>query len=164
MKMTTSTSSTLNQKRVSGFTLVEVLIALVILSIGMLGIAGLYVHSLQAGSTSLFRHHAVTLAGDIADRIRANPRAGAAYAGAGANNNCVNGTANCTRAAMAANDIFLWNLQAAATLPDDGTLPNGAVQVIFDNSVSPPEYQVIISWTQTGVIQTYGIIIPVLPI
>ena len=66
--------------RVSGFTLVEVLIALVILSVGMLGIAGLYVHSMQAGRTSIFRHHAVTLAGDIADRIRANPRAGPAYA------------------------------------------------------------------------------------
>ena len=75
--------------RNSGFTLIEVLIALIIMSVGMLGIAGLYVHSMKAGSTSLFRHHAVTLAGDVADRIRANPRAGAAYALAGANNNCV---------------------------------------------------------------------------
>ena len=59
---------------VGGFTLVEVLIALVIMSVGMLGIAGLYVHTMQAGRTSILRHHAVTLAGDIADRIRANPR------------------------------------------------------------------------------------------
>ena len=62
-------------RKSKGFSLVEVLIALVIMSVGMLGIAGLYVHSMQAGRTSLFRHHAVTLAGDIADRIRANPRA-----------------------------------------------------------------------------------------
>ena len=34
----------------SGFSLVEVMIALVILSVGMLGIAGLYVQSLQAGN------------------------------------------------------------------------------------------------------------------
>ncbi|MCG8370161.1 MAG: type IV pilus modification protein PilV, partial [Proteobacteria bacterium] len=66
-----------------GFSLVEVLIALIIMSVGMLGIAGLYVQSMQAGRTSMLRHHAVTLAGDIADRIRANPAAGAAYAGAG---------------------------------------------------------------------------------
>ena len=63
-------------KKASGFTLIEVLIALIILSVGMLGIAGLYVHSMQAGRTSILRHNAVTLAGDIADRIRANPRAG----------------------------------------------------------------------------------------
>ena len=48
-----------------GFSLVEVLIALIIMSVGMLGIAGLYVQSLQAGRTSLFRHHSVTLAGRV---------------------------------------------------------------------------------------------------
>lgn len=166
MKLRTAKSLTPGKRnRNRGFTLVEVLIALIILSIGMLGIAGLYVHSLQAGSTSLFRHHAVTLAGDIADRIRANPRAGATYAARpGANNSCVSGTVSCTRDEMAANDVFVWLQQAAGTLPDDGTLPNGPVQVIFNNAVSPPEYQVIISWTQTGSVLTYSITIPVLPI
>jgi type IV pilus assembly protein PilV len=142
----------------SGFTLVEVLIALVIMSIGMLGIAGLYVHSMQAGSTSLFRHHAVTLAGDIADRIRANPRAGAAYALAGANNNCVAGGIDCTPAEMAANDIFLWDQQAAATLP------NGAVNVVFNNGVNPPTYQITVTWTQPGEALNYTVTIPVLGI
>ena len=166
MKLSTANSSTpLRRSRDRGFTLVEVLIALVIMSIGMLGIAGLYVHSLQAGSTSLFRHHAVTLAGDIADRIRANPRAGATYALLpGANNGCIDGTASCTRDEMAGSDVFIWLQQAAATLPNDGTLPNGPVQVLFNNAVSPPEYQVIISWTQTGTVLTYSITIPVLPI
>ena len=66
-----------------GFSLVEVLIALVIMSVGMLGIATLFVQGMQAGRTSMFRHNAVILVGDVADRIRANPTAGAAYAGAG---------------------------------------------------------------------------------
>ena len=105
-------------KRVGGFTLVEVLVALIILSVGMLGIAGLYVHSMQAGRTSIFRHHAVTLAGDVADRIRANPRAAIAYSQAGGNNNCVNGGVDCTPVQMAANDIDLWDQQAADTLPN----------------------------------------------
>ena len=61
-----------------GFSLVEVLVALVVVSVGMLGIAGLYVNGMQAGRTATFSHHAVTLAGDVADRIRANPRAAAA--------------------------------------------------------------------------------------
>jgi type IV pilus assembly protein PilV len=141
--------------RVQGFTLVEVLIALVILSIGMLGIAGLYVHSMQAGRTSLFRHHAVTLAGDVADRIRANPRAGAAYEGGGANSNCVSGGINCSPAQMAANDIFLWKQQSR------DTLPTGDVTIVFDNTVVPSTYQITVFWTEPGVNLSYSITIPV---
>ena len=145
-------------RKVDGFTLVEVLIALVILSVGMLGIAGLYVHSMQAGRTSVFRHHAVTLAGDIADRIRANPRAAASYGLAGANNNCVNGGVDCTPAQMAANDIFTWDQQAV------DTLPAGNVTVVFDNTVVPPTYQITVSWIEPGENMSYSITIPVLGI
>ena len=145
-------------KRMQGFNLVEVLIALIIMSVGMLGIAGLYVHSMQAGRTSLFRHHAVTLAGDVADRIRANPRALGAYALAGADNNCVSGGINCTPAAMAANDIFLWQQQAV------DTLPTGAVAIVFNNALVPPTYQITVSWTEPGQAMNYSITIPVFPI
>ncbi len=144
--------------RVGGFTLVEVLIALVILSVGMLGIAGWYVHSMKAGRTSVFRHNAVTLAGDIADRIRANPRAAAAYGLAGANNACVDGGIDCTPAQMAANDIFLWDQQAT------DALPNGTVTVVFDNTVAPPTYQITVAWTEPGENMNYSITIPVLGI
>lgn len=141
-----------------GFTLIEVLISLIIMSVGMLGIAGLYVHSMQAGRTSVLRHNAVILAGDIADRIRANPRAGGAYGLAGANNNCVAAGIDCTIGEMAAHDIFLWDQQAAATLP------NGQVNVVFDNAVVPPTYQITITWTEPGEVLNYTITIPVLGI
>ena len=146
------------RKSVGGFTLVEVLIALVIMSVGMLGIAGLYVHTMQAGRTSILRHHAVTLAGDVADRIRANPRAGAAYGLAGGNNACVDGGVNCTAAQMAANDIFLWGRQASDALPD------GSVTVVFDNSFVPPTYRITVAWIEPGENMTYSITIPVLGI
>ena len=147
-------------KRMQGFNLVEVLIALIIMSVGMLGIAGLYVHSMQAGRTSLFRHQAVTLVGDIADRIRANPTAVGAYALAGANNNCVAGGIDCSPAAMAANDIFLWQQQAVETLP------TGAVAVVFRDAVVPlpPTYEITVSWTEPGQVMSYSITIPVSPI
>ncbi len=145
-------------KRNGGFTLVEVLIALIVLSVGMLGIAGLYVHSMQAGRTSMFRHHAVTLAGDVGDRIRANPRAGPAYALAGSNNNCVDGGVDCTPGQMAANDIFLWDQQAA------DTLPNGTVTVVYDNAVMPPTYEITVQWTEPEGTLNYTINIPVLGI
>ena len=127
-----------------GFSLVEVLIALIIMSVGMLGIAGLYVQSMQAGRTSLFRHNAVTLAGDVADRIRANPRAGVDYMGPGVDNSCVAMGIDCSATQMAANDILLWDQQAL------DSLPNGAVNIQFDGGVTPPVYTITISWTEPG--------------
>ena len=141
--------------RQRGFSLVEVLIALIIMSVGMLGIAGLYVQSMQAGRTSMYRHHAVTLAGDVADRIRANPRAGAAYAGAGANNNCVTGGINCNAVQMAANDIFVWDQEAV------DALPNGDVVVQYNDAAAPPEYTISVNWTEPGENLNYTITIPV---
>lgn len=142
-----------------GFSLVEVLIALVIMSVGMLGIAGLYVEGMKAGRTSTFRHHAVTLAGDVADRIRANPLGGVDYEGPGGNNNCVLGNVNCNASQMAANDIALWKAQAAAMLP------NGDVAITFDDTVTPNTYRIVVSWAESGEATppSYSIIIPVLP-
>ena len=138
-----------------GFSLVEVLIALIIMSVGMLGIASLYVQSMQAGRTSLFRHNAVTLAGDVTDRIRANPVAIAAYAGGGGDNSCTDGTTTCSNTQMAAHDIFLWAQQAT------DTLPNGAVVVTVDQTVIPPIYTIAINWDEPGQPQNYTIITPI---
>lgn len=143
--------------RNSGFSLVEVLITLVIMSIGMLGIAGLYVQSMQAGRTSTFRHNAVTLAGDVADRIRANPSAGIAYAAQfGADNNCIDGGVDCTAVEMAAQDILLWKNQAIETLPA------GDVRIVIDNTVAPVTYEITVSWNEPGENLSYVITIPVL--
>lgn len=142
--------------RQRGFSLVEVLIALVIMSVGMLGIAGLYVQSMQAGRTSTFRHHAVTLAGDVADRIRANPTVGGGYtAVGGADSGCVDGGINCSAPQMASHDIFLWTAQATRTLPA------GSVVIIFDGTTAPPRYTISIRWVEAGDNLDYTIIIPV---
>jgi len=138
----------MNLNKSKGFSLVEVLIALVIMSVGMLGIAGLYVHSMQAGRTSMLRHHAVTLAGDIADRIRANPTAGAAYAAAtGQNKNCGAAGGACNVADMAAHDIFLWQAQASGFLP---VMADGSEQVlvVFNAGTVPPSYDITVQWDE----------------
>lgn len=144
-------------RRQTGFSLVEVLIALVIMSVGMLGIAGLYVQSMQAGRTATFRHHAVTLAGDVADRIRANPTATDAYAlPGGADNACVGLGTDCSAPDMAEHDVWLWTQQAQESLP------NGTVTVVFDGAPTPPTYEIRVAWIEAGQNLDYTITIPVL--
>jgi type IV pilus assembly protein PilV len=110
---------------------------------------------LQAGRTSLFRHSAVTLAGDVADRIRANPTAVAAYEGVGANGGCIGGNTNCSNVQMAAQDILLWKQQAT------DTLPNGDVTINIDNTVNPPVYTVAVTWDEPGEQLNYTFSTPV---
>ncbi len=153
----------------TGFSLIEVLIALIIMSVGMLGIAGLYVQSLQAGRTSMFRHQAVALAGDVADRIRANPTAGAAYTDpTGADNGCVATNVDCDVASMALHDVFLWKQQAGTSLPGSAATGGGDVTVQFDDAVIPPLYTITVSWEEPGITAldaapSYVITIPVNP-
>lgn len=56
----------------SGFSLVEVLITVVLVSIGLLGLAGLQLTSVQNSNSSGERFIATTLAQDILERMRAN--------------------------------------------------------------------------------------------
>ena len=105
----------------------------------------------------------VTLAGDIADRIRANPLAGATYTQTpGADNGCVAEDTDCTIAEMAQHDVFLWRNQAAEFLP---AMADGSeqVQVTFDAGANPPTYTITIQWdepTPEGTAPSYSITVP----
>ena len=55
----------------NGFTLIEVLIALVVMTVGMLGLSALYVESLRLNRSAVYHHAAVVLAADMAERLRA---------------------------------------------------------------------------------------------
>ena len=138
----------------SGFTLVEVLVALVVLTIGMLGIAAVYLEGLRSSRTALLRTQAVVLAADMADRIRANRYvlAGAqvydpAATVATANNTCdksVNVASKCTPAQMFANDLARWQTAIQTRLPG-GT---GTVGFALVNTI--PTYTVTVSWVESG--------------
>lgn len=131
----------------SGFSLLEVLIALSVLSVGMLGVASLYVQGMRAGQTSIWRDHAVTLAGDVAERIRANPHATSAYRGDALDNHCVARVRNCNEVEMAGHDILLWQQQAVETLPA------GGVEITVDDAVHPAVYTIDISWIEPAATQ-----------
>jgi type IV pilus assembly protein PilV len=129
----------------SGFGLVEALVALVVVSVGMIGIAVLYGQGLGASRTALYRTQAVILASDMADRIRLNRRVGSVYqtAAAGTDRNCGPGGVTCTQTQMAEHDLWVWNTQIDLLLP-------GADGVVTYAAASPPTYTVAITWSEVG--------------
>ncbi len=62
----------LTRRPTSGYTLVEVLVAVVILSVGLLGLAGMQARGMRNSHDAYLRSQAAILAYDIADRMRAN--------------------------------------------------------------------------------------------
>ncbi len=137
-------------RSLAGFSMVEVMVALVVLAVGMLGIAGVYVTTLRSSGSAISRLQAVNLAGDMADRIRANRFAGQAYEDAtGANNGCVP-AATCSRVQMAEYDVFLWRRQLEALLPGQ---PQGTIQFEAGGAGpprTPDTYTITVSWKEAG--------------
>lgn len=72
MKTSTPIARSFAAGHSGGFTLLEVLIALLVLSVGLLGIAGLQLTSLRSNHSAYLRSQATILAYDILDRMRAN--------------------------------------------------------------------------------------------
>ena len=59
-------------KRCSGSSLLEVLVTMVILSIGLLGYAGMQLSSMRSTEMGRMRSEVIALASDISDRLKAN--------------------------------------------------------------------------------------------
>jgi type IV pilus assembly protein PilV len=138
-----------------GFGLVESLVALVVVSVGMIGIAALYGQGLGASRTALFRTQAVYLASDMADRIRLNRIAGAGYQTDGEESDCGPGGVACSPAEMSAHDVWEWKDRI------EQQLPGGDGEVLFEPGL-PPRYTINISWAEPGIgVATYTIAISV---
>ena len=140
--------------RSRGFTMIEMLVALVVLAVGMLGVAILFGISLHSGSSAISRMQAVNLAADIADRIRANRRAGDgpanAYGGAAADNGCTGAAVSCTPAQMAADDLYHWQRQLSQAIA--GGTATGTVVV---TPGTPQAYSITVGWTEKTGLQQY---------
>ena len=108
--------------RQSGLGMIEILVTVLVIAIGILGVASTQVVSLQMNTQSQSRSQAVLLAEDILDRIRANPGNPAAYALAagsaqGANNGACDTSFVPANASVTANDIAAWENSLACLLP-----------------------------------------------
>ena len=112
-----------NPIKPNGFTLVEVLVSMVILAIGLLGMAAMQATTLKSNLSAYQRSQATQLAYEMADRIRANLIASNSYvvaedalAGKQAAANCTT-VAGCTATDMANTDLADWYAALIASLP-----------------------------------------------
>lgn len=100
-----------------GATLLEVLVAVVILSVGLLGMAGLQATSVQANQGAYYRSQASILANDMADRMRAN-RDRALAGDYGMSDFPTSSTSNGVTGSRAEKDQAEWLNRLAESLPD----------------------------------------------
>lgn len=135
--------------RMQGLSMIEILVTVVVLSIGLLGLAGLQLTGLKYNHSAYLRSQATLLASDVIDRMRANrdaARSGsydiaigtAATAGA-----CTGVGTNCTPAEMAAADLAEWKQDLRSLLPGgDGAIS----RTINGNEV---RFTITIQWDDT---------------
>jgi len=98
--------------RQRGFTLLEVLVALIVLSIGLLGLSGLQTTGLRNNHSAFLRSQATLVTTDILDRMRANREAakGGDYdINYGATPSHITCTGTCSKTQVAQMDVELWH-------------------------------------------------------
>ncbi len=116
------------RKAQRGFSMIEVLVTLLVISLALLGTAGLQAYSMRLNQGGQFRTYAVFLVADLAERIEANKSAAVAgkyvLATSSTANTlstaCVVSACTCTTAdctALANFDLSQWQNLVAATLP-----------------------------------------------
>ena len=138
-------------RRSGGFTLTEILVTLVIISVGLLGVAGLHSLSLRNNFDALIRSHASALADEIADRMRTNRT----RALAGDYNIVVGATR--TGTTLADTDLKSWKARLAAQLPSgDGSIvvaaaPSRLVTITIQWGERDPDNPTITFTTQTEI-------------
>lgn len=124
-------TANLSRKQQAGFSLIEVLVSAMILSIGLVGVAGLQAVSLKNNQSAYMRSQATALAYDLADRMRTNVAGATANfydpASAALSSTCRT-TSGCTSQQLAHNDLSEW-----ATLLD-ANLPMGTGFVCIDST------------------------------
>jgi type IV pilus assembly protein PilV len=139
-------------KVIRGITMIENLIALLILSIGLLGLAGLQASSFRNSKDATFRAIATQQATDMVNRIRAN------------NVGVVNGEYSaipsgavpppfcdavaCDDSELAAFDEWEWNSRNAALLPGgSGTVVGTPMTIVSsDRLLTPIQLTITVMW------------------
>lgn len=144
--MSLSVNKFSDRKSQSGVTLIEVLVAVLVLSVGLLGVASLQMYGLRYNQSAYLRSQAAVLAYDIVDRMRANTNGvSAGYydsvntASLPADPNCIK--TGCTNQQLANHDIREWGGYFTSSVP---MLPSASGTI----SRSGNTFIVTITWTE----------------
>ena len=144
----------------TGMSLLEVMVAVVVFSIGLLGVGALMTSAIRGNHTALQRTTAQTLASSMEARMARNSLAiwrgqyNGTYSGGGGGVEC--DTQFCVPAMLAAADGALWGQQIADALPGgsgsiacvaNAVLPAG---IVLGNPPYSGVCQLTISWTELG--------------
>jgi len=143
-----------------GFSMVEALVALVIVTVGLLGIGQLTLAGLRETSVALGRTRAVYLISDMMERIRANPDAEdaydcASYARGPTEQGCAPSGAParlCTARELAEDDLARWQAQAsdALSLVGPGVCDANVSYLAAASGDEPARYRIELSWRERG--------------
>jgi len=132
-----------------GFTLIEAMISLVILSIGLLGVAAMQSLGLRLNYDALQRTQATTLAYDIAENMRLDPSnalllaASNPYAGT---LSAAGTSANCNNSSTTAADIKVcWQVALRERLP------TGTITITAPPTTANPTLTLRIAWTESWI-------------
>jgi len=135
------------KQRAHGFTLIESLVGLLLLSLGLLGAWAMLLGALQSHGDARYRASATNLLRDMADRIRANPAARIRYdtrAGSFAATDCV-APSPCEPAAIAAADLVYFSATARMLLPQSDLV----TRIEFEPALGPAatdRYALAVEW------------------
>lgn len=138
------------RRQVRGFSLLEILVTLLIVSFALLGAAGLQLRAIRTGQGNQFRTQAILLASDMSERMDANKAAAKAGSYAVAQTSTVTAASSCYSAtcgspsALATADIYEWEYAITHSTPP---LPGASWSIVANGSNSGnPVYQITISW------------------
>ena len=158
-----------NIKKQAGFNLIEVLLAFLILSIGLLGVAGLQTTAVKASHSAMLKTIAISKVQEIVERIRSNTSATMKMYelpldGLGTDFNCDDrGTpvgVSCSPEDLAKNDLYVWRKSLTnGALPADGV--NASIEL--DDTETPPVAIITVLWRERGDDLTYSVKIQQLP-
>lgn len=136
-----------------GFTLIEVMVAILVLAIGLFGMAGMHARVLNGQFDAYQRAQAMQLAQDMVNRIRANP--GPARAGAYDGQTLGLAPQVCNNAAAgAANDLACWNEALRGAAVTDATAQfigsmigaRGCIERLSGGATSEVVMRVTVAW------------------
>ena len=138
-------------KRLSGFSLIEVLVALFVLSVGLLGFAGLQATTVRSTQYAEVRSQATVMAQDIVERMRVNRARALAGdydlalsdATPTGSTSCIVSSGGCSLAQLVVADQIEWRTLLTG-------LPNGNGSIVVDaaNNLAT----IVVQWDQQDVV------------